>query len=557
VRSKNLILFTVSIIVLTSVVVYSADAAGIPKKAISTVARFLESDLPTTSVFTDQASTYTAGKQTFVASSSSSAGVNIPTGSDPTTPAQGDIWLNSDTLKYRGTSTHSLITSAVTSINSDTTAAQIIQGVSGNTSASTSAGTTTINTGSNVVVTGGSAQTISKQLTINSGVLGGNLNVGSNALSNSGHLITIPTNTGIVLLTNGSGSSLTNIVTSITGTANNLTSSASTGAVTLNLGSNVVMTGGSAQKFTKLVNFTNGVNIDGLGLNYVSKTGAYTPVATDDIIAADTSSSGFTVTLPSAITVGNGKAFVIENIGLSAANILQIKTTGGQTIDGATNINMTYSGQALGVFSDGSNWKIFKNLDTSYDGFYVKGSTTRWYGNSMNQGASGTILWTGATLRAFPWIISHTITIDKIETEVSTAANPTTTVCRMGIYRDNGNAYPQALVSGSDTGTFTTTAAVKSGTFGSPITLQEGLYWLAVGCDTAATTQPTFRGVPVTGVPPVLGYVSTMGASGAGTGYTSSGGTPGTTALPTQYPAGATVLANTVNPMVLVEIQKG
>lgn len=185
-RSRNLVLFTISLIVLTSVVVYSADAAGIPKKAISTVARFLESDLPTTTVFTDQASTYTAGKQTFVASSSSSAGVNIPTGSDPTTPAQGDIWLNSDTLKYFGTSTHSLITSAITSINSDTNAAQTIQGVSGNTTASTSAGTTTINTGSNVVVTGSSAQTITKGITMNSLTLGGAENANNQRITSLG-----------------------------------------------------------------------------------------------------------------------------------------------------------------------------------------------------------------------------------------------------------------------------------------------------------------------------------------------------------------------------------
>lgn len=255
-RSKNLILFTISLIVLTSVVVYSADAAGIPKKAISTVARFLESDLPTTSVFTDQASTYTAGKQTFLASSSGSAGINIPTGSDPTSPAQGDIWLNSDTLKYRGTSTHSLVTSAITSLNGDASSSQNIVSQSGNTTVTNSTGQVKIGLGPNVLNTGGSAQTISKQLTINSGVLGGNLNVGSNALTNSGHLITIPTNTGTVLLTNGSGSSLTNIVRSITGTANNLTSSASTGAVILNLGSNVVTTGGSAQTISKPVNLS-------------------------------------------------------------------------------------------------------------------------------------------------------------------------------------------------------------------------------------------------------------------------------------------------------------
>ncbi|HET7337707.1 MAG TPA: hypothetical protein VFJ23_07435, partial [Candidatus Nitrosotalea sp.] len=97
----------ISIIILTSVVVYSADAAGIPKKAISTVARFLESDLPTTTVFTDQANTYTAGQKQTFQSSSTTAGLNFAgVSSDPSGVAAGDVWRNtaSDALKVRGSS---------------------------------------------------------------------------------------------------------------------------------------------------------------------------------------------------------------------------------------------------------------------------------------------------------------------------------------------------------------------------------------------------------------------------------------------------------------------
>ena len=153
-KNKNFVLLAVLLILTSSIVVYSADAAGIPKKAISTVARFLESDLPTTTVFTDIANTFGAGqKQTFT-SSSTTAGLNIASsGSDPSSLADGDVWLNGATLKYRGSgATKSLVTSAITSINSDATAAQTIQGTAGNTTVSTSSGTTTINTGTNVVV---------------------------------------------------------------------------------------------------------------------------------------------------------------------------------------------------------------------------------------------------------------------------------------------------------------------------------------------------------------------------------------------------------------------
>lgn len=45
--------------VLASVVVYSADAAGIPKKAISTVGQFLTTDLPSTTVFNNIANSLT------------------------------------------------------------------------------------------------------------------------------------------------------------------------------------------------------------------------------------------------------------------------------------------------------------------------------------------------------------------------------------------------------------------------------------------------------------------------------------------------------------------
>ena len=88
---------------------------------------------------------------------------------------------NGEVLKYQ-TSNSTWICgtdatgSGIASINGDTTAAQTIVGVTGNTTASTTSGATTVNLGTDVVMTGGSAQTITKGLTINSGTLGGDLN---------------------------------------------------------------------------------------------------------------------------------------------------------------------------------------------------------------------------------------------------------------------------------------------------------------------------------------------------------------------------------------------
>ena len=96
------------IIILGGVAIYSADAAGIPKKAISLVGKFVETDLPTTSVFTDQSNTFDAGqKQTFGASSTT-AGLNLAgISDDPTSTVPGDVWRNTTAgvLKYQGTST--------------------------------------------------------------------------------------------------------------------------------------------------------------------------------------------------------------------------------------------------------------------------------------------------------------------------------------------------------------------------------------------------------------------------------------------------------------------
>ena len=107
-KNKNFILLAVLLVITSSIVVYSADAAGIPKKAISTVARFLESDLPTTTVFTDTANTYTAGQKQTFQNSATTSGTNLAPSSDPSTLANGDLWLSStdtDVLKYRSSAT--------------------------------------------------------------------------------------------------------------------------------------------------------------------------------------------------------------------------------------------------------------------------------------------------------------------------------------------------------------------------------------------------------------------------------------------------------------------
>jgi hypothetical protein len=173
-----------------SIVIFSdeADAAGLVKRAISTADTWLVSDIPNL-----PASKITSGSfpktmidssGTFPWSEISKTGSSIHDIANVTNVGCGV----GQVLKVSGTTwqcaADSGLTNAIISINSDTTAAQTIVGVSGNTTTSTSSGTTTINLGSNVVTTGDSAQTITKGLTINSGTLGGDLNANGFTVNN-------------------------------------------------------------------------------------------------------------------------------------------------------------------------------------------------------------------------------------------------------------------------------------------------------------------------------------------------------------------------------------
>lgn len=104
-----------AIIGLSFLTISSVDAAGIPKKAISFVGRFIESDLPFTTVFTDQSNTYNSGaRQTFQADSTNAGFSLAGVTSDPSGVTPGDIWRNTSehVLKYQSsTGTKTLVTS--------------------------------------------------------------------------------------------------------------------------------------------------------------------------------------------------------------------------------------------------------------------------------------------------------------------------------------------------------------------------------------------------------------------------------------------------------------
>jgi hypothetical protein len=89
---------------------------------------------------------------------------------------------------------------------------------------------------------------------------------------------------------------------------------------------------------------------------YSAKTAAYSITASDSVIATDTSSGTFAITLPSAASIA-GRQYIIKKND-SSTNPLTVATTSSQTIDGASNAYLNFAGESLVVASDGSNWIV-------------------------------------------------------------------------------------------------------------------------------------------------------------------------------------------------------
>ncbi len=109
------------------------------------------------------------------------------------------------------------------------------------------------------------------------------------------------------------------------------------------------------------------------------------------------------------------------------------------------------------------------------------------------------------SLRAFPFYVSKTTKFDRIAIRVTTAATGTVPKLRLGIYKDNVNIYPGALLL--DAGEISVnTTGVKELVV--DITLKEGLYWLVlVGQD---TTSLAVAAIPNTDHYPILQYESDL-----------------------------------------------
>lgn len=154
-----------------------------------------------------------------------------------------------------------------------------------------------------------------------------------------------------------------------------------------------------------------------------------------------------------------------------------------------------------------------------------------------------TIIQTANTLRAWPWVVKRRITFREIRQEVTVLIAGA--LFRVGLYTDDGSAFPGTLIAGTDIGTYdASTTGVKSNTASANVVVAPGTYWLAANNSAA----PTFRMVQVGAIANVLGAASNGNTNSQYTGWTIAQ-TFGP--LPQTFPAGATLLSNTAAPWTM------
>ncbi|NDB33605.1 MAG: hypothetical protein EB154_09165 [Nitrosopumilaceae archaeon] len=357
-------------------------------------------------------------------------------------------------------------------------------------------------------------------------------------------------------LTQGTGITLTNGtktvtianagVTTIAGTSNNVTLSASTGSVTANLGSNVVITGGANQTLNKIL-YTNG-----FGMNYTRVTTTATTTMGDtggiQIVSAGTGNR--TVFLPTS-TTNTGQLFLIMRNDTSPAkgNRVIIDAWSSEKIDGDLMYNLTRNGQAVLLQSTGTAWTSIFDIGEGVGrpgDAHLKGTgANRWYGSAMFINKTGTTTQKANTITATPFPVAAKTTFDQIQIDVVTLKAGST--CRAAIYTDNGNGYPDKLVTGSDVGTIATNAAGRVGnTFSGSITLSSGFYWLTAQCSGGGQVLRAWSNGAIF---PTLGISSASGISAPTVGWNA---TFTYAAFPANFPGAGATLTTHGPAMVLV-----
>lgn len=281
---------------------------------------------------------------------------------------------------------------------------------------------------------------------------------------------------------------------------------------------------------------------------YSSGGGGSTIPSEDMSYGVASGTNTYSVTLSPAITeytTGLLISVKFTNSNTSSTVTLDCNLLGAKSIVGTNNVPLPI-GQisANGTYYllyDGTNLILQAGMMDRKDYSYYRKTGTdnieRWYTGSVGVITSTTLSGLGSgTLRAIPFAVTKTITLDRIAMEI-TAAGTGGSLLRLGIY-SSVNALPYDLVL--DAGTI----AADSATFQSITidqTLPPNLYWLTFIHNSASTI--TVRAMQAAVCANVLGVPSTLG-TGTYQSYLASTFTFGALPNPFDYTSLAAVTAN-------------
>ena len=215
-------------------------------------------------------------------------------------------------------------------------------------------------------------------------------------------------------------------------------------------------------------------------LNSTYKTSSYTVSKNDQVILINSTNSNSVITIPSISTVGTGKYYIIHKVDYSA-NVVEVLPTSAK-LDTFNNMNLTNPNSVLMIVNNGTMWNTIIKPIIDSNSIPLKSGSNNWFGSWANQGTPTTLSLSNDTLYATPFVSSRPVSLNAIESEVTNKGK--TSNCRMGIYTDNGNAYPSNLIIGSDT-TFINASNlhVMTSNFTNNIKIPSGLYWLSLDCN--------------------------------------------------------------------------
>lgn len=256
-----------------------------------------------------------------------------------------------------------------------------------------------------------------------------------------------------------------------------------------NLKPNILLGNGTTQNVTKIINFNNQARITGLMENFTSIiTSNYTSSKTDDLLLVNTTNANITISIPTISVMGIGKILTIKKMDYSR-NFVEIIPIGSTIDPNFKNMNLTNPMDSVTLENNATIWFRINTPTYAIPDYPLKSQTNSWYGSWINQGNPTTFPTVNNTIYAIPLVITRTISLSQIESEVTSFG--VDSECRMAIYNDNGRGYPQDKIKNSDFGILSTTSnIVITNTFASKINLLPGNYYLAEDCN-AGTTHST------------------------------------------------------------------